>query len=156
MADDPDFGVATQPVPPAVCSHPVLWLLTLLTATVPPTFKTLFGVRLGWVMLNIVPSTFMDRDLSRRLSCCLRWSSCSSSCLRCGGEDTHRVRCLRRSASRRDPRRNRASARDGPIEEYVSTGQNSNCEIEWQRSPTMGLRTLKRFSCRCLWMTCGR
>ncbi|WP_433975555.1 hypothetical protein [Tunturiibacter lichenicola] len=42
----------------------MLWLLTLLAATTTPTFKTLFGVLLAWVMLNIVPPTSMDPRLA--------------------------------------------------------------------------------------------
>ena len=52
-----------SPFLPLYAVIPVLWLLTLLSATVPPTLKTLFYVLLTWVMLNIVPPTSMDPRL---------------------------------------------------------------------------------------------
>jgi hypothetical protein len=52
-----------SPFLPLYAVIPVLWLLTLLAATVTPTFKTLFGVLLAWGMLNIVPPTSMDPRL---------------------------------------------------------------------------------------------
>jgi alpha-1,2-mannosyltransferase len=42
-----------SPFLPAYAVIPALWLLTLLAATVAPTVRTLSGVLLGWVMLNI-------------------------------------------------------------------------------------------------------
>jgi ABC-type sulfate transport system permease component len=43
-----------SPFLPLYAVIPVLWFLTLLAATVTPTLKTLFGVLLAWVILNIV------------------------------------------------------------------------------------------------------
>jgi alpha-1,2-mannosyltransferase len=43
-----------SPFLPLYAVIPVLWLLTLLAATVTPTLKTLFGVLLAWVMLNVM------------------------------------------------------------------------------------------------------
>jgi alpha-1,2-mannosyltransferase len=42
-----------SPFLPAYAVIPVLWLLTLLAATVAPTVRTLCGVLLAWLMLNI-------------------------------------------------------------------------------------------------------
>ena len=42
-----------SPFLPAYAVIPVLWLLTLLAATVAPTVRTLCGVLLAWVMLNV-------------------------------------------------------------------------------------------------------
>jgi alpha-1,2-mannosyltransferase len=53
-----------SPFLPLYAVIPVLWLLTLLAATATPTFKTLVGVLLAWVMLNIVPPTSMDPRLA--------------------------------------------------------------------------------------------
>src|SRR5260370_29174053 len=42
-----------SPFLPAYAVIPVLWLLTLLAATVAPTVRMLCGMLLAWVMLNI-------------------------------------------------------------------------------------------------------
>ena len=51
-----------SPFLPLYAVIPVLWLLTLLAATVKPKLKTLFGVLLAWVILNtVVPSSVDPR-----------------------------------------------------------------------------------------------
>jgi hypothetical protein len=52
-----------SPFLPLYAVIPVLWLLTLLAATVTPTLKTLLGVLLAWVMLNVVAPTSVDPRL---------------------------------------------------------------------------------------------
>jgi hypothetical protein len=42
-----------SPFLPAYAVIPVLWLLPLLAATVAPTVRTLCGVLLAWVILNV-------------------------------------------------------------------------------------------------------
>ncbi|MCU1248268.1 MAG: hypothetical protein JWQ49_1297 [Edaphobacter sp.] len=42
-----------SPFLPPYAVIPALWLLTLLAATVAPTVRTLGGVLLGWVILNV-------------------------------------------------------------------------------------------------------
>jgi alpha-1,2-mannosyltransferase len=52
-----------SPFLPLYAVIPVLWFLTLLATTVTPTLKTLFGVLLAWVMLNIVVPASVDPRL---------------------------------------------------------------------------------------------
>jgi hypothetical protein len=53
-----------SPFLPEYAVIPVLWLLTLLAATVPPTVKTLCGLVLAWAILNIVtPISGLDPRL---------------------------------------------------------------------------------------------
>jgi alpha-1,2-mannosyltransferase len=52
-----------SPFLPLYAVIPVLWFLTLLAATVTPTLKTLFGVLLAWVILNIVVPASVDPRL---------------------------------------------------------------------------------------------
>jgi alpha-1,2-mannosyltransferase len=52
-----------SPFLPLYAVIPVLWLLTLLAATVTPTLKTLVGVLLAWVMLNVMAPTSVDPRL---------------------------------------------------------------------------------------------
>jgi alpha-1,2-mannosyltransferase len=52
-----------SPFLPLYAVIPVLWLLTLLAATVTPTLKTLLGVLLAWVMLNVMAPTSVDPRL---------------------------------------------------------------------------------------------
>jgi alpha-1,2-mannosyltransferase len=52
-----------SPFLPLYAIIPVLWLLTLLAAMVTPTLKTLFGVLLAWVMLNVMAPMSVDPRL---------------------------------------------------------------------------------------------
>lgn len=52
-----------SPFLPLYAVIPALWLLTLLAATVPPTFKTLLGVLLAWLILNTVVPASVDPRL---------------------------------------------------------------------------------------------
>ena len=52
-----------SPFLPLYAVIPVPWLLTLLAATVTPTLKTLFGVLLAWLMLNVLAPMSVDPRL---------------------------------------------------------------------------------------------
>jgi ABC-type sulfate transport system permease component len=54
-----------SPFLPAYAVIPVLWLLTLLAATVAPTVRILCGALLAWMLLNIaIPQQGPDPRLS--------------------------------------------------------------------------------------------